>query len=419
MKEVESRGGLSSAQRKSLVNNYTVSTTAVRLTQDFQERHTLPTNCLFHWLTDLQAGQTSCQHPTTSNVKDSEDFVTKLEAIDVEEEDMMVSFDVSLFTRVPVSKALRVIEDLLAYDGTRTTLLPVTSCLLPDCASPLLTSSLEATFTSQLRMRPWAPYCQTFWPTATCTSTLTRGHWQQLHWSPRCGYATWTTPLSSAIMHGDRELQSFLEHLNGQCAESQLTIDGEGDRRINSLRQHPCEKVLKQTDHQCVQETHPHGSLPPLQLTPPSKVKSGITKPNGFVNGDLVWQMKKCMSKRFSWQMGTRSKQLRRSGGGDKMDAVAADQGSECFCNTSRELVRRSVKHASHWVYRLSPLPEIPSLNPSQKWKEDQGWWTWRVWCSYSISCAECSATYVGETGRTLRVCMAEHRRPGGQEQGS
>ena len=29
----------------------------------------------------------------------------------------------------------------------------------------------------------------------------------------------------------------------------------------------------------------------------------------------------------------------------------------------------------------------------------------------YSIPCAECSATYVGETGRTLKVHMAEHRR--------
>ena len=28
------------------------------------------------------------------------------------------------------------------------------------------------------------------------------------------------------------------------------------------------------------------------------------------------------------------------------------------------------------------------------------------------IPCAECSATYVEETGRTLRVRMAEHRRP-------
>ena len=29
----------------------------------------------------------------------------------------------------------------------------------------------------------------------------------------------------------------------------------------------------------------------------------------------------------------------------------------------------------------------------------------------YAIPCAECSATYVGVTGRTLKVHMAEHRK--------
>ena len=29
----------------------------------------------------------------------------------------------------------------------------------------------------------------------------------------------------------------------------------------------------------------------------------------------------------------------------------------------------------------------------------------------YFIPCAECSTTYIGETGRTLKVHMAEHRR--------
>ena len=48
-------------------------------------------------------------------------------------------------------------------------------------------------------------------------------------------------------------------------------------------------------------------------------------------------------------------------------------------------------------------LPD-PGLNGAE-----QGWWTWRVWRTQFH--AECSATYVGETGRMLRVCIAEHRR--------
>ena len=80
--------------------------------------------------------------------------------------------------------------------------------------------------------------------------------------------------------------------------------------------------------------------------------------------------------------MGTRSKQSWRSRGRGEMDAEVADRGQECFCHTSRASGRRWAEHASHWVCRCSSLPEIPSGNPSPKWKEDQGWWTWRVWCT-------------------------------------
>ena len=65
---------------------------------------------------------------TSSCVKDCGGFFTNLKVIDVENEDMMGSFNVvSFFTRVPVSEALHVIEDLLMDDDTlktRTTKLP-------------------------------------------------------------------------------------------------------------------------------------------------------------------------------------------------------------------------------------------------------------------------------------------------------
>ena len=67
--------------------------------------------------------------------------------------------------------------------------------------------------------------------------------------------------------HGDKKLQSFLEHLNGQYAEIQFTMEKETEGSIPFLNVH----VKKDKSKQAIQETHPHGPLPPLQLKPPSK----------------------------------------------------------------------------------------------------------------------------------------------------
>ena len=122
----------------------------------------------------------------TSYVRDSGDFITKLKAIYVEEEDMMVSFDVlslsQKFQSVKPFGWLQICLWMMTPWGTGQPCCQLTSCLLSDCASPPPTSSLEVTFTSKLKVQPWVPPCHNLWPTCACR-TVRRGHWQQPHWS--------------------------------------------------------------------------------------------------------------------------------------------------------------------------------------------------------------------------------------------
>ena len=73
---------------------------------------------------------------------------------------------------------------------------------------------------------------------------------------------------------------------------------GERVRRIYSFPWCPCEEGGKQTDHQCLQEAHPHRPLPPLLLTPPP---------------ELPCQMKRSMSRMSWWQMATRRSSCREA----------------------------------------------------------------------------------------------------------
>ena len=104
-----------------------------------------------HWLTDLQAGQTSCQHSTTSSENHNLLFQRLRELRHKvgsnwcgrggHDGELWI---VSLFMRVPVSEAFWVMEDLLVDDdtlGTQTILLPADIASLTRLASPPPTSS--------------------------------------------------------------------------------------------------------------------------------------------------------------------------------------------------------------------------------------------------------------------------------------
>ena len=80
---------------------------------------------------------------TDSHVKNSKHFVEVMSDLRVEEDEMLVSFDVSsLFTNVPIDEAVQVIRDRLRRDETlvnRTT-------LSPDRVTELLETCLKSTY---------------------------------------------------------------------------------------------------------------------------------------------------------------------------------------------------------------------------------------------------------------------------------
>ena len=80
---------------------------------------------------------------TDSHVRNSKNFVEMMSGLSVEEDEILVSFDVSsLFTNVPIHEAVRVIHDRLRNDETlcdRTT-------LSPDQVSELLEVCLRSTY---------------------------------------------------------------------------------------------------------------------------------------------------------------------------------------------------------------------------------------------------------------------------------
>ena len=122
------------------------------------------------------------------------------------------------------------------------------------------------TFTSKVEGAAMgSPYHQ-LWPTSTCR-TLSRGRWQQPHWSPHCGYAMWMTPLPSwNMVTGSCKVSLSIWMVNAQKSYSRWRRPKDQFLSLMSMW-----KRMEANWPSCVQETHPHEPLPPLQLTPPSK----------------------------------------------------------------------------------------------------------------------------------------------------
>lgn len=214
LKEVENKGCIPTNLRKSLSNKYSTPPQLYGLPKIHKKGTPLrpivssidsPTYKLAKHLANILQPLVGT---TSSYVKDSEDFVTKLEGTDLQEDDVFVSFDVvSLFTKVPTGEALRVIEELLIKDDTlqgRTTLLPMDIVSLTSLCLKTTYFQFGGRFYEQVEGAamgsPLSPVVANIFMQEFEMRTLHKAPLK-----PSCGYGMWMTPLS----HGATETRSY------------------------------------------------------------------------------------------------------------------------------------------------------------------------------------------------------------------
>ena len=107
---------------------------------------------------------------TDSHVKNCKHFVEVMAGLRVEEDKMLVSFDVtSLFTNVPIDEAVQVIHDKLQGDE----MLVDTATLTPDRVTELLEACLRSTYFSyrgDFYEQRWVLLSLLLWRTCTWSS---------------------------------------------------------------------------------------------------------------------------------------------------------------------------------------------------------------------------------------------------------
>lgn len=174
---------------------------------------------------------------TDSFVKNASEFVRDIRGMRINEETIMVSFDVvSLFTKVPIQEAMKYISELLHDDETledRTNLTPHAICSLTEMCLRTTYFLFENDFFEQIEGAamgsPLSPivanlYMESLEKRALETTAVKPTIWRR--------YVDDTFVLWP---HGSEKLEQFHKHLNSQHPQIQFTKEVEGDSQISFL----------------------------------------------------------------------------------------------------------------------------------------------------------------------------------------
>ena len=364
---------------------------------------------------------------TDSYVKNSSHFVSSISHLNLEKNDLLVSFDVkSLFTRVPINDALTIIKDRLILDedlGNRTTMTPLQICHLVE----LCLRSTFFRFGDKLYEQtdgtamgsPLSPtvaniFMEDFEMTAISTSHLQPKLWRRYVDDT---FVIWP--------HNSSSLQDFLSHINSLHDRIEFTMEMEVNNSIAFLdvlisknnnrltttvyrkpthtdrylnyrsNHHPLLKsgiincLKERAINVCSEDTLPH-EINRLH---------GVFRANGFPSRRIYYGLNQSKPKKSTTVAPTSSEESLTTEKKKRTLVLpyvkGLSEGISQACRslniktafTSRNTLRRSLSHVK--------IPTPP---------ED------KVGVIYEIPC-ECGAVYIGETGRTMKIRKAKHKR--------
>jgi hypothetical protein len=193
-----------------------------------------------------------------SHIKNSEDFIHKLNTISLKESDILVSFDVvSLFTRVPLEDTLLLLQQHF-HDQTIGLFKQVltTTYFMYDGAFYDQNDSVA--------MRsPLTPVIANYYMEHFEQQAISRAPRKPTHWYRYVDdtFVVW--------LHGEEELREFLDHLKSIQHNIKFTMEVENNRSLPFLDVLVSRRPDGSLGHS-LQKTHTYILVPPREVRTPS-----------------------------------------------------------------------------------------------------------------------------------------------------
>ena len=355
------------------------------------------------------------------SVRNSQEFVECIKNYSVEENECLVSFDVvSLFTSVPVDKALALVLELLASDDS---LSSRTRLSISD-----IKQGLQICLDSTVFSYKKSFFKQTFGtPMGSCISPIIANLYMEhiehtaittFHTPPNL----WLRYVNDTFCILDKKhMSEFHSHLNSICSHIQFTMENEHDFSLPLLdvlvSRNVCKEnhtslttaIYKKPTHtdRYLHYTSHHPKHQKLTVTKTllNRVETHISHTDeNQKSGELRNIRSTLQLNGFPTRATFLSRKNKRS---QTQNSQFKQFTSIPYVQGTSDRIRRVLNEAGVGV-AMRPVKTIRHILPSPKdpyTTEDKS-------CVvYQIPCSDCDYVYIGQTKRGLKSRLADHRR--------